>query len=104
MTNFETSENKDKSVKVFKIEDGMKTCRVDFLNKSCLNSNYVGNITSKASKAVELYKVSTSSYKRHTDNQRKGAVLVKTIEDENIVLNSDCDHSMFSNPRVLIKR
>ena len=50
--------NGDNSAKLFKIEDGMKTCHVAFLNKSYLKSNFISNIIKKVSNVIELCKVS----------------------------------------------
>ena len=55
---FEALDNGDDSVKVFKIENRMKTCHVAFLNKFHLKSTFVSYALNKVSKVVELCKVS----------------------------------------------
>ena len=84
---FETLDNGDDSVKVFKIENGMKTCHVTFLNKFYLKSTFVSNILNRVSKVVEIHKVIQNNHKRWLNCQHRGVALVETVEIYSIMHN-----------------
>ena len=80
-------ENRNNSVKVFKINDIIKIRHVASLNKSYLKSNFISNIISKSLKVVELHKDSSNNYKRFLNFQHKGVEFLQTFESANNVLN-----------------
>ena len=66
------------AVKVFKIEDDIKTCHVAFLSKSFLKSPLLHLALGRA-EVIEMCKDSASTYKRAIDHRFCGAALLKRV-------------------------